>query len=110
MCRKRGGYQYDPQPAAASCVAGRSTRGKRTKRSRFTDNTLAVTYRKDENGCSHEDPNQWQEESLNGKYLDEVWRKKQIDDGNEDFLLEINCILCGKDVRVLPTVEELSKL
>ena len=75
------------------------SRSKRAHKNKMTSTASVVkTYSKDDNGCSHDDPNQWNEER-DIRYWEEEWRKKYYVKNKMGFGLEYNCITCKKDVR-----------
>ena len=75
------------------------SRSKRAHKNKMTSSASVVkTYSKDDNGCSHDDPNQWNEER-DIRYWEEEFRKKYYVKNKMGFGLEYNCITCKKDVR-----------
>ena len=74
-------------------------RSKRAHKNKMTSSdTLVKTYSKDDNGFSHDDPNQWNEER-SIYYWEEKFRKNYYVKNKMGFGLEYNCITCKKDVR-----------
>ena len=63
-----------------------------------SSDTVVKTYLKDDNGCSHDDPNQWNEER-DIRYWEEQIRKSYYVKNKMGFGREYNCIICKKDVR-----------
>jgi hypothetical protein len=74
-------------------------RSKRVHKIKMTSSaTVVKTYSKDDNGCSHDDPHQWNEER-DTCYWEEEWRKKYYVKNKMGFGLDYNCITYKKDVR-----------
>ena len=74
-------------------------RSKRAHKNKMTSSeTVVKKYSEDDNGCSHDDPNQWNEER-DICYWEEKWRKRYYVKNKMGFGLEYNCITCKKDVR-----------
>ena len=75
------------------------SRSKRAHKNKMTSSEAVVKkYSKDDNGCSHDDPKQWNEER-SIYYWEEKFRKKYYVKNKMGFGLEYNCITCKKDVR-----------
>ena len=75
------------------------TRSKRAHKNKMTSSeTVVKKYSKDGNVCSHDDPNQWNEER-SICYQEEKWRKRYYVENKIGFGLDYNCITCNKDVR-----------
>ena len=75
------------------------SRSKRAHKNKMTSSEAVVKkYSKDDNGCSHDDPKQWNEER-NTCYWEEEWRKKYYVKNKMGFGLDYNCIICKKDIR-----------
>ena len=75
------------------------SRSKRAHKKKMTSSEAVVKkYSEDDNGCSHDDPHQWNEER-DIRYWEEEWRKKYYVKNKMGFGLEYNCITCKKDVR-----------
>ena len=75
------------------------SRSKRAHKNKMTSSEAVVKkYSKDDNGCSHDDPKQWNEER-DIRYWEEEWRKKYYVKNKMGFGLDYNCITCKKDVR-----------
>ncbi len=75
------------------------SRSKRAHKNKMTSSEAVVKkYSKDDNGCSHDDPHQWNEER-DIRYWEEEFRKRYYVKNKMGFGLEYNCITCKKDVR-----------
>jgi hypothetical protein len=75
------------------------SRSKRAHKNKMTSSEAVVKkYSKDDNGCSHDDPKQWNEER-DTCYWEEEWRKKYYVKNKMGFGLDYNCIICKKDIR-----------
>ena len=87
------GRRHLPAPP----VRNRSKRAHKIKMK--SSATVVKTYSKDDNGCFHDDPHQWNEER-DTCYWEEKFRKKYyVKNKKMGFGLEYNCITCKKDVR-----------
>ena len=65
-------------------------RSKRAHKVKLTSSSTVVkTYSKDDNGCSHDDPHQWNEER-SMYYWEEEWRKRYYVKNKMGFGLEYN--------------------
>ena len=86
------GQRSLPAPPVRIC-------SKRAHKNKMTiSETVVKIYSKDDNGCSHDDPKQWNEER-DIRYWEGEWRKKYYVKNKMGFGLEYNCITCKKDVR-----------
>ena len=73
-------------------------RSKRAHKNKMTSSDTVKKYSKDDNGCSHDDPSQWNEER-SICYWEEKIRKRYYVKNKMGFGLEYNCITCKKDVQ-----------
>ena len=75
----------------------------RDKKGEKADKT-GVAHKKNQNGCEHTKRECFQTET-SGVYFDETWREQETAKGKGGDLLDINCMDCGRDVR-LETVDD----
>ena len=74
------------------------TRSKRNQKNNMTSSgTVVKRYPMDDNGCCHDDPNQWNEERQI-YYWQDKWRKDHYVNSNKGFELDYKCITCKKNV------------
>jgi len=58
--------------------------------------TVVKRYPKDDNGCWHDDPNQWNEER-EMYYWQDKWRKGHYVNSNKGIELDYECSTCKKN-------------
>ena len=73
-------------------------RSKRNQKNNMTSSgTVVKRYSKDDNGCCHDDPRQWNEER-EMYYWQDKWRKEYYVKSNKGFKLDYQCFTCKKNV------------
>jgi hypothetical protein len=76
----------------------------RDKKGEKADKT-GVAHKKNQNGCEHTKRECFQTET-SGVYFDETWREQETAKGKGGDLLDINCMDCGRDVRLEPVDDD----